>query len=862
MTICFALTLVLVYSIMCLSVQDNIENFNGCKVEQYFHSTYVMPVVEEPTEVVGCQSSDTASGTQEVYVLSLGSPLSGDSPTEFRKGYFPSVTLDVRPRWKQKAYSPTTVVILYSEKPVIWQMNLNHIGNSTNFHIIVNKPSQVVPSMKASVSRQKFPSIERLPMWIKSRYGIITSFSFMPRANEITLFMGTDIHAAPGCNFSSQAKSVNVKANFVQPLLASGCSVNNSHHQEKNIYVIELNSSILSSDVLVNIQQHRDVESSQNIEQNLILILKCHTPTEWVIQSSGIEGSITIIAEYPVHVQTNPLYITAIVQEKVLPADTSALLKMVQNSFGFIDNFMKTSKANKVNVAVKGKTKSKDNNVQTNESSSNGHLPLSTENLATGASSLKSTVEYPEAKNSKKSISSSLAKQMTVNCFAGKMSVAFAFDETMSVLTPVMGPHHKLPSVTLMDGSCKADMNETHIVLKTSWNECGTKSVSNRDGLAYYNQVQFITAKYSSGKTSSDGKPFPADDDDYISEDGSGSDDVSSMRQKHHHEERIIYPLPFFCSHLVDFNKDFSTEKFELNVFTKKDFQNRIRRNSFPFDVVVHDHLFAEAEIKADPRLCIIVDECWLSENDGFSREIGKKNTLIKQGCATDLSAEIMSNSHCDSRSSTGEHYKLRFSFQLSEDFISQHLFLHCRFTSCAMRDSQYLKVKECIHTENFCLKQSLRPFLDTLRGNKFTILSQGPFHIVSKLRVEKGKDPLSFAIPESSSSPENFVVDYSFDKLTGNNKKNPVSQQLVFIGLSTEAVVGIAFASFIIGAGLMATLWLIHMHTEPSRRSKQSRKQSSKPYPNDSHMNFEPTDCADSSAPCSMKPMSVHICS
>lgn len=74
--------------------------------------------------------------------------------------------------------------------------------------------------------------------------------------------------------------------------------------------------------------------------------------------------------------------------------------------------------------------------------------------------------------------------------------------------------------------------------------------------------------------------------------------------------------------------------------------------------------------------------------------------------------------------------------------------------------------------------------------------------------------DLLSFANPESSSSPDNFVVDYSFDKLTGNNKKNPVSQQLVFIGLSTEAVVGIAFASFIIGAGLMATLWLIHMHT------------------------------------------------
>ncbi|KFM79860.1 hypothetical protein X975_26502, partial [Stegodyphus mimosarum] len=146
------------------------------------------------------------------------------------------------------------------------------------------------------------------------------------------------------------------------------------------------------------------------------------------------------------------------------------------------------------------------------------------------------------------------------------------------------------------------------------------------------------------------------------------------------------------------------------------------------------------------------------------------------------------------------------------------------------MQDNKQLRAKQCISTENFCLKHVLRPYLDTLQGKNFSIIVQGPFRVVSKTPVGKSKDLLSYASPESStSSPENFVVDYSFDKLTGNNKKNPVSQQLVFIGLSTEAVIGIAFASFIIGAGLMATLWLIHMHTEPSRRLKQNRKKSPK---------------------------------
>lgn len=61
-------------------------------------------------------------------------------------------------------------------------------------------------------------------------------------------------------------------------------------------------------------------------------------------------------AEYPVHIRTNPLYVTTLVQEKALPAETSALLNSVQNVFGAIDTFLKTLKTNKINIAVQGKT--------------------------------------------------------------------------------------------------------------------------------------------------------------------------------------------------------------------------------------------------------------------------------------------------------------------------------------------------------------------------------------------------------------------------------------------------------------------------------------------------------------------------
>ena len=46
----------------------------------------------------------------------------------------------------------------------------------------------------------------------------------------------------------------------------------------------------------------------------------------------------------------------------------------------------------------------------------------------------------------------------------------------------------------------------------------------------------------------------------------------------------------------------------------------------------------------------------------------------------------------------------------------------------------------------------------------------------------------------------------------TGNGQ--PGSQQVILVGVSTEVTVGIALASFVIGVGLTAILWCIHMRT------------------------------------------------
>ncbi|GFT09202.1 transforming growth factor beta receptor type 3 [Trichonephila clavipes] len=691
----------------------------------------------------------------------------------------------------------------------------------------------------------------------------------MPTSSSLIISFYT-LDSAQGCNFSSQAQSVHVKASFVQLQPATGCSVkipNDSRKKHNILYVIELNSNALNSDVLVHLKHpNSDFMHKNAAELNVTLVLKCHVPVEWIVQSSGIQGLLRIVAEHPVHVQTNPLILTTIVQEKSLSFVTSTLLASVHNTFGPIDTYMKSSKANRINIVVREKTKyivedasNEDNPTQEKEEKS---LAGSEVNFVLGKDK-----PFPENASTKmfseQSLNQLLMKQMTLKCSSDKISVTFPLQETMNIFSVAIESDRKLIFITLSDVNCKAKQNESHIILQTNWHGCGTKRVVN-GGIQYYNQVQFITAKYGGDKDSvGEQKHLPTDDDDYISEDGSGSDDLSSTHLKCCGEERFVYPFPFHCTRSVNSETlNASSEKFELNLFTKKDFLQPLPRKKFPLNVVVHDHLFAEASLKADFRLCIVIDECWLSEEAKPTLALGRKSILIKQGCPTDLSVDILSKSHCGNLNPDVDHYKMRFSFQLSEEFINQQLYLHCRLASCAMRDSKQLNAKQCIISENFCLKQSLRPYLDSLRGKKFSLLVQGPIHVISKSRLGKEKDIQSLSSPESSSTPDSFAVDYSFDKLTENAKKNPISQELVFVGLSTEAVVGIAFASFIIGAGLMATLWLIHMHTEPSRNSKESRKQSNNQFQSNNQSNFENAECADRSVPVSLKPMSVQVCS
>jgi len=55
------------------------------------------------------------------------------------------------------------------------------------------------------------------------------------------------------------------------------------------------------------------------------------------------------------------------------------------------------------------------------------------------------------------------------------------------------------------------------------------------------------------------------------------------------------------------------------------------------------------------------------------------------------------------------------------------------------------------------------------------------------------------------------------------------VDPQVIMLGVSTEVTVAIALASFIIGVGLTAVLWCIHMRTDPYRLVSNGKSRTSR---------------------------------
>ncbi|XP_022248261.1 transforming growth factor beta receptor type 3-like, partial [Limulus polyphemus] len=725
------------------------------------------------------------------------------------------------------------------------------------------------------------------------------------------------------CEVTNEVKVDNVEASFIQPQPASGCTaLQNIASSSRDVHIVKLRSAGESDEVVIHLQPQGAPEtnapSKPIIIKDLVLILKSDSAVRWRIDSWGLQGIVQVVAEHQVTPGSVPDFQFIQVRVQSLSNDTEELVSEVINAFGNVSTIMETNTANRINIMVVGETVGTDHyNVQSDDGSPQGgfsvsrgqsrflrpqqsdfsatvssqisplpwdklrrgmsELPLnlkgfsktsmSTKSRETWNSKDKTTVTNTFLQkwqgNADANLTLELESLMTLECQKNMIKITFPKSSTEDIAMRINGANIHWLEVTLQDQECKATSNSTHFILNTSLQNCGFNVVSDGGKYIYRNQVLFWTpvGPDTHKIESIDYDDSFADDEDAISpEEGSGMEHYLRQALAAHRgvtHSRLLSGQSFQCAY--NFTGDGSRPKvgnhdhvYHMELFKDSTLHKMLQKKNGLAEVLARDKVYVRTSIDAGPNLYIVTDECWLSLTDNSLLDVDNREVLIQHSCPKHLSVGLLNMGPSGGQETSREPtHQQGFFFQLTEKWISKKVYLHCRLAACSEKINIPISgVKQCINPNDYCVGNSIKQYLVSRAGKHFSIEVAGPLLVLPPRRSHSFKGGDSKIVPSLPDDSAQVEVDADLC----------VKQKL--IGLSTGAVVGIAFASFIIGAGLMAILWFIHLCTDPSRRTRAQQQGGVHHHHRHHHSGYDLSGHSGSSTPSSQAPMTVQVCS
>ncbi|GAB6026995.1 Transforming growth factor, beta receptor III [Chamberlinius hualienensis] len=844
------------YSIIIPSALSAIsaDGFKKCETKAAFNLPAVTPLWEEEISAVGCFSNNISSRGQEIHVLHI------KSVDDLQEPHVTTVHIRSEDE-KQLDYERPLVFLLHADFKTSWKIVGNQI-NSSLHRIIVTHGSQVVENHDLQVTIQRRPSgeIKHLLSWLNRKYRTLTSYTRLEGANNIYFTLGNkNIEIPAKCDISSRKIVPNVKA-FVKDVIPigqrQGCvakgHVGTANRMVHIVKIHEVDGGLVSdfADQLPKVAVHVTSQSKHYSTKDLALILQSAQPVEWVLINEGTKGRLDVVTEGKVVAPQQVLSLPQVsVRSEPLPNNTKQLMSYTMDWFGPSFTFTEVWRANNIKVYID--LDDEEGPPPAPKLFGTGHRPraVNTEDmikahrrnehkrrLGSETHSLIKSKRPLKPNDLFRVPSVMLLDVMVVECLPQYMRASFP---KMSMEQLGLQPQH----VTLIDSHCSVNVNDTHFVLSSPFHDCGTVREVEDDKVVYKNAVHFHFEVQKLGSLygslmQSDSSTSPESENI-----GKGS---SSLPEGDSPEAKTLefqceYFRPDMPSHDSDSSpttRDTTTltaarELFSLELSRDPSFIRPVAQSEYPFTVHDHDIVYVETRLDAGNELHVVTEDCWLSENDDpKSTPVAK---LIANGCPTGPNVRF---------DSSGDLASNRFSFQLDGEYTKySSLHLQCKLGVCTSDNSHSNKwgLKICIDPKDFCMIDSLRStYLELTRGTHHNIFTRGPFHV--KKRPENTRNPLS-SIPLRQGKIDLEVKgSETFDVRC----TIPEPQNVVVMGLSFESVIGIAFASFIIGVGLSAVLWCIYLRTDPLRALHKHHH----------HSGFDLSGHSGSSTPSSRSPI------
>ncbi|XP_076346717.1 transforming growth factor beta receptor type 3-like isoform X1 [Tachypleus tridentatus] len=460
---------------------------------------------------------------------------------------------------------------------------------------------------------------------------------------------------------------------------------------------------------------------------------------------------------------------------------------------------------------------------------------------------------------------------MNLECHKDRLKLTFPKSSSKTIVTKLNGNNTDLLEVTLQDQACKATTNVTHFILETSFHNCGFNIVSDGGRYFFKNQLLFWSPAKVSGTSESISSDhydsFIDDEDMFNSEDGSGLG--YHLRQALESHQRItqshlIFSQSFQCAY--DFISDGNifemvndAQVYHMELYQDSHFRNMLQEGDGPLEVLARDNIYVKTSIDAGLDMYIVTDECWISLYNSSYHVAEDKEMLIQHSCPKHLSVGLLSAESSNTGDNlNGLYLQQGFFFQLTERWIGHDVYLYCRLAACSEKTNSPVDgIKQCIDPKEYCVGNSIKQFLESRAGRHFSTIIKGPLHVLPPQRsrssnTENSKTPFLFKhLPPLNKHPDvSPPSDVQF-------KKDMCGTQNM-VGVSTAAIVGIAFASFIIGVGLMAVLWFITICTDPTRKNQDHQQGGVHHHHHHRHSGYDLSGHSGSSTPSSQVPMAV----
>lgn len=751
-----------------------------CSIKRISVPEYVTALYEHYPALSGCVSRERTSTDQEVHlVLIRGSSFSGSS--RMTSGVGDNVDVMIRHTSHYSAHVKATFVLV-STRPIVWRIHSERPSNESLGLFMVSKNSTISHDRRAKLKtkKQDLPTeSQKLMTWARKKWQAVTSLMEIELASIVTLTVGDDQSASARCEISSHLP--NVYASHIEVQDTRGCEAKwNEGRDGTDVHVIELLSPSVESvegsrvDVTIDIRSRSRPITSRHV----ILVLKSHVSVHWHVATHNLRGTLDIITDQVVESNGTNTQSFRVAVEPLTGCAGGELISWTCDKYGPLASYTEAQIANQFHLVVDGR-----GNVSRYQPGPSTEMTPGSEDDSRGVEHHvgHQNPDYHGAQTEATSRRLAIIRSLLIQCSEDHV--------TLFIRKPALVYHHLRPyRVSLRDVSCEATENGTHYVLHTDTRSCGVTNRTSQDSVAFMNA---ILIEWRS-------QPGGADTSSSSNSSIKSSDPVSMVI-----DIRCDYPIATSPKEVV--SSESQDIQFRLRLFRDATYRDEI--SAFPAVVEERQNLFLQANITADICIQVNVQTCSLEAKDQTS---AKSRPLIVNGCIVDGSVQWVGNDGEVNRQS--QQFQLHLLRFWDRNYTMN---FKCELTVCTVCRSVVPSVPLCKSRDNQCNDRSAAVRDQRLVASVFS----GSLTLVPQSVTTLNIDHSSSGIKENELS----LKDQQVEPLQEHNCEQIVQVE----GLGMEIVISIAFAAFIIGILLMASLWYIYVRTGPGGFKNKSGMQS-----------------------------------